>query len=96
MNEPESPKDQPRRGRDFLIGFGAATIYVLVMGALTLVTDSPAVLQFGLGLLFFAGVILLVKKRPFIALGIVAAIVAVPVLFVGTCFAIVGLDFIHG
>lgn len=92
MNEPEFPEVKPRRGRDFLIGFGAATIYVLVMGALFLITESPAVLQFSIGLMLLGMVASVVRGRPQIAVGIAAAVVAVPLLFIGTCFAIVGLS----
>jgi len=96
MNEPESPKDKPRRGRDFLIGFGGSTAYVLFMGALFLITELPAVLQFGIGLMLLGMVASVVRGRPHIAVGIAAAVFAVPLLFIGTCFAIVGMDFIRG
>ena len=84
MNEPESPKDKPRRGRDFLIGFGGSTAYVLFMGALFLITELPAVLQFGIGLMLRGMVASVVRGRPHIVLGIVAAVFAVPLLFIET------------
>jgi hypothetical protein len=92
MNEPESLKSKPRRGLDFLIGFGAATAYVLF--ALVLVSFSESILfvLISLALLLLASVAMLMMRRPHIALGVVTAIIVAPILFVGTCLAVFGLD----
>ena len=93
MNELESPKSKPRRGRDFLIGFGAATAYAVLVGVILAYAQSSAALVFSVAILLLAALEMLLRKRHYIALGIVTAIVALPFLLIGTCFAIFGLDF---
>ena len=92
MNEPDAPENKPRRGRDFLIGFGAATAYVLFALVLVSFSESFPFVLISIALLLLASVVMLIMRRPHIALGVVTAIIVAPILFVGTCFAIFGLD----
>jgi heme/copper-type cytochrome/quinol oxidase subunit 4 len=86
MNEPESPKAKPRRGRDFLIGFGASIAYALILIPVLLLAQSEAASVFSIAILFLASLEMLLRKRHYIALGIFAALIAVPLLMIGACF----------
>jgi hypothetical protein len=92
MSEFEFSENKPRRGRDFLIGFGAATAYVLFALVLVSFSESFRFVLISLALLLLASVVMLMMRRPHIALGVVTAIIVAPILFVGTCLAVFGLD----
>ena len=85
-----------RKGRDFLIGFLAnLLLIVLMILLLTGIIDSPSGSVFALLSIIVGGVsvilpaIAFIRRRKFIGIGMLAALVAVPLLLVGSCFAYV-------
>jgi hypothetical protein len=83
-----SHSEEPRRGKDFVLGFVPALL-LAVLGvclAIGLKTLTPLI---GIGAVLACPMILaLVKQRPFIALGILTILVGAPLLLVGSCFAL--------
>ena len=85
MNDTPTPKP-PHRGRDFLIGF-VSTFCLAVVGFFLLnwgkwkgddLNILVLVLIFGIFMAYR-------NQRPHIALGILVAVIAVPLLLLGTC-----------
>jgi len=84
-----SPNQPPRRARDFWIGF----LGTLLMGGLC-VGVSAAFPRDAWSLVFLAAVGLLIVtlgsffcERSFIGVGILSAVIVIPLLIVGSCFA---------
>lgn len=73
------------RGIDFLIGFLPSAIVVVATVAWLLFMESGAPLLAGGVGLVVAAIAALICRRPFIALGIAAVVLAAPLL-VGSCF----------
>ena len=85
--------DLMNRGRDFLIGFVPTLVVAGVALGMVFTTKSLYPPAWAGGGMFAAVVIAFFFRRPFIAVGIITVIVAVPLLLVGTCFvALAGLD----
>lgn len=93
MTEPK----QQRPGRDFAIGFfgsillvGIATTFTGLLSAflhgVMLNTFRTLLYLAGIGLVVVAPVIAFVHHRKFIGIGILSALVAVPLLLIGSCY----------
>jgi hypothetical protein len=92
------PKPQ-RKGRDFVIGFLGSILLVTTTSILAGITSSflKGAMVDIIGItIYIAGIILVVVvpiitficHRKFIGFGILTALVAVPLLLIGSCFAL--------
>jgi hypothetical protein len=88
-----------RKGRDFVIGFLGSILLVTTTSILAGITSSflkgPMVDVVGIlmsiagiGLVTVVPIITFICHRKFIGFGILTALVAVPLLLVGSCFAL--------
>ena len=82
------PTVSPRRGRDFLLGFFSTLLLGILLLILSAGINSPAIPALGLLLIGAGLVVAFAKGRRHIAFGILTAVVAVPLLLIGTCFAV--------
>lgn len=80
-------QDPRHRGKDFLIGIIPSLIPAGIALAMLFSAETFApLLWVGAGLVV-AAVIAFICLRPYIALGILTAIIATPLLLIGSCFA---------
>lgn len=87
------PSKKPRRGRDFLLGFFSTLLFGIVFIFLLAGTESAVMSYLGVFVLLIGLMAAIAKGRRHIAFGILAAAVAVPLLLIGTCFAIFSVNF---
>ncbi|WP_372846729.1 hypothetical protein [Pontiella sp.] len=80
-----------RPGGDFLTGFLAALVVAILAVILMFAAESPNPLFIGAVALAVGGIVALVKRRPFIGVGIFTLLVAAPLLLIGSCFALFAL-----
>lgn len=83
MNDTPTPQP-PRRGRDFLIGF-ASTFGLAIVGLFSLSWGKGDYLTILVMVLVLGLIVAYRNQRPHIALGILVAVIAVPLLLLGTC-----------
>ena len=82
-----SDDGQPNQGKDFLIGFASGSIVLAIAAAIMVNTDSVDPLLWASAGMAVAAMIAVNFERPKIGLGIVTTLIAVPLLLIGTCFA---------
>lgn len=82
-----SDEDKKDQGKDFLIGFASGSIVVAVTAAIMTNTESVVPLWWAGAGLTVASLTAVNYQRPYIGLGIATTLVAVPLLFIGSCFA---------
>ncbi len=82
-----------QHGKDFLMGFLPSLLLAIINVAILIISDDLMMLN----VMFISGAILiigaivaLIFRRPFIGAGMIAALVASPLLLLGSCFAISG------
>lgn len=80
-----------RKGRDFAIGFFGSLLLALIALVLTIPAKSPAPLFIAAIGAVIATVITFRRHHKFIGIGILAALVGVPLLMLGSCFAYASL-----
>jgi hypothetical protein len=90
----------PRNGRDFAIGFFGSILLTgigtTLVGLLPVFLPNIMVLETfqvllslaGIGLVVVIPVMAFVNNRKFIGIGILSALVAVPLLLIGSCYTI--------
>jgi len=89
----------PRNGLDFAIGFFGSILLVTTVSTVSGLLSKllPNIMTVALGLVslminlsfFIVGpIVAFRRKRKFIGIGILAALIAVPLLLMGSCFAI--------
>lgn len=80
-------QDPTHRGKDFLIGFLPSAVVVGGSAIMMISTESVLPPLWACGGLTTAALVAVALQRPLIGLGIFATLAAVPVLLIGTCFA---------
>lgn len=75
-----------RKGRDFAIGAVGSILLAISAVAFSVAGGHAAVHNVAFVALAIGGIISLFTPRKFIGIGILCAMVAIPVLFVGSCF----------
>lgn len=81
-------QDPRYRGKDFLLGIIPSLVPAGIAVVLLFTAETLApLLWVGAGLIV-AAIIAFVCLRPYIALGILTAIIATPMLLIGSCFAL--------
>lgn len=80
-------QDPRYRGKDFLLGIIPSLFPAGIAVALLFSNETVAPLLWTGAGLVVAAIIAFICLRPFIALGILTAIIATPLLLIGSCFA---------
>jgi hypothetical protein len=77
------------RGRDFAIGFfGSLFLGTLLTALLSIPFHSPIPLVVTVLAAVAAAIYLLIKRETYMGIGILSAFVAIPLLAIGSCFAL--------
>lgn len=91
MNTPESPQNL-HRGRDFLLGFILTLCHAIIIFFLSNGLATPLFPILGILIPLLGIFWAFTKHRRHIAFGILTAIIAIPLLLIGTCFAVFSIS----
>lgn len=81
-----------RKGRDFSIGFFGSILLSLPSIIILFTKEHPGLLIGAVVILIIAATAAFLRKQKMIGIGILSGIVAIPALFVGSCFGYVLFD----